>query len=93
MLVMRLSQLHCIASAKPSMKIITTQPEYLYIQCANASMVALQDDFLKGEEGKSQSEQRALPRPPPQMRQALPTAPQAVADFNDSMAAYYHQVQ
>ena len=55
-------------------------------------MAALQDDFLKGEEGKPQSEQRALPRPPPQMRQALPAEPQAIADFNDSMATYYHQV-
>ena len=52
----------------------------------------VQEDFLKGEEGRPQGEQRPLPRPPPQMRQALPTDPQAVADFNDSMAAYYHQV-
>ena len=52
----------------------------------------MQEDFLKGEEGRPEGEQRPLPRPPPQMRQALPTDPQAVADFNDSMAAYYHQV-
>ena len=52
----------------------------------------MQEDFLKGEEGRPPGEQRALPRPPPQMRQALPTHPQSVADFNDSMAAYYHQV-
>ena len=51
-----------------------------------------QEDFLKSEDGRPQGEQRPLPRPPPQMRQALPTDPQAVADFNDSMAAYYHQV-
>ena len=52
----------------------------------------VQEDFLKGEEGRAAGEQRALPRPPPQMRQALPTDAQSVAEFNDSMAAYYHQV-
>lgn len=51
-----------------------------------------QEDFLKGEEGRPQGEQRPLPRPPAEMRQALPTDPQAVSAFNDSMAAYYHQV-
>ncbi|KAL3144374.1 hypothetical protein ABBQ32_004127 [Trebouxia sp. C0010 RCD-2024] len=51
-----------------------------------------QEDFLKGEEGRPAGEQKALPRPPPQMRQALPTDPPAVAEFNASMAAYYHQV-
>ena len=54
--------------------------------------LVVQEDFLKGEEGRAPGEQKALPRPPPQMRQALPTDPQSVADFNDSMAAYYHQV-
>lgn len=53
---------------------------------------SVQEDFLKGEEVRPPGEQKALPRPPPQMRQALPTDPQAVAEFNASMAAYYHQV-
>jgi hypothetical protein len=54
--------------------------------------LAWQEDYLKGEEGRPQGEQRPLPRPPPEMRQALPTDPQAISAFNDSMAAYYHQV-
>lgn len=53
---------------------------------------AWQEDYLKGEEGRPQGEQRPLPRPPPEMRQALPTDPPAISAFNDSMAAYYHQV-
>ena len=54
--------------------------------------LAWQEDYLKGEEGRPQGEQRPLPRPPPEMRQALPTDPQDISSFNDSMAAYYHQV-
>lgn len=38
------------------------------------------------------SEQRTLPRPPPEMKQPLPTTPEAIAQFNTSMAAYYNQV-
>lgn len=64
---------------------ITLIPDQL---CNNS----VQEDFLKGEEGRPAGEQKALPRPPPQMRQALPTDPPAVAEFNASMAAYYHQV-
>ena len=45
----------------------------------------MQEDFMG-------SEQRTLPRPPPEMKQALPTAPDAVAAFNASMAAFYQQV-
>lgn len=45
----------------------------------------MQEDFMGAE-------QRTLPRPPPEMKQALPTAPDAVAAFNASMAAFYQQV-
>ena len=53
--------------------------------CIEIATACVQEDFMG-------SEQRTLPRPPPEMKQALPTAPDAVAAFNTSMAAYYQQV-
>lgn len=47
--------------------------------------VDMQEDYMG-------SDQRTLPRPPPEMKQALPTTPDAVAAFNASMAAYHQQV-